>query len=177
MSSSSQQHNEADHSLKAKIDAFQTHDLTKRTECIDMQNLKRSLVFLLTLLGFSAFWPFTSSTAQAEIFFCQSTRTPAGSAKYCNFLLFDNAFTRHRQIIVAQGARREIAINGRYDLFCVLVQNTKGVPENIAYRKQQCRQTDTGREYKVPIRALNMRRGRDGFSTDATIDHLPATRW
>jgi hypothetical protein len=111
--------------------------------------------------------------ARAEIFYCQSTRSPSGTSKYCNFLLFDRTFTRHRQIVVAQGARREVALNGRYDVFCVLVQNTRGVPENIGYRKEQCRKTDTGREYKVPIRALNMRRGRDGFSTDAVSSHLP----
>jgi hypothetical protein len=115
----------------------------------------------------------TSGSAQAEIFYCESTRSPNGAAKYCNFLLFDRSFSRHRQVIVAQGARRDVAINGRYDLFCVLVQNTKGVPNNIAYRKQQCRKSDTGREYKVPIRALNMRRGRNGFSTDA-VGSLPS---
>lgn len=118
-----------------------------------------------------------SSDARAEIFYCESTRGPNGGAKYCNFLLFDKAFTRHRQIVVAQGARREVAINGRYDIFCVLVQNDTGVPDNIAYRTQQCRKTDTGREYKVPIKALNMRRGRDGFSTDQIGSNLPEERW
>lgn len=119
----------------------------------------------------------SAGEARAEIFYCESTRSPTGNAKYCNFLLFDQSFRRHRQVIVAQGARREVAINGRYDLFCVLVQNTRGVPENFAYRKQQCRKTDTGREYKVPIRALNMRRGRDGFSTDAIGSLLPDDSW
>lgn len=117
------------------------------------------------------------ATAEAEIFYCQSTRGPSGSAKYCNFLLFDSGFTRHRQVVVAQGARREVKLDGRYDVFCVLVQNTTGVPDNIAYRKQQCRMSDTGREYKVPIRALNMRRGRDGFSTDAVTSFPKTTRW
>jgi len=119
----------------------------------------------------------SSGSAQAEIFYCQSTRSPTGSAKYCNFLLFDRSFSRHRQLIVAQGARREVALAGRYEIFCVLVQNTRGVPKNIAYRTEQCRETDTGREYKVPIRALNMRRGRDGFSTNAVAAHLPDEKW
>lgn len=127
-------------------------------------------------LGFAAVLCVPAAEA-AEIFFCKSTRTPQGSAKYCNFLLFDKGFQRHRQIVVAQGARRTFAVNGRYDLFCVLVQNHTGVPDNIAYRKQQCRQTDTGREYKAPIKSLNMRRGRDAFSTDAPQVVRPADRW
>lgn len=128
----------------------------------------------LAIALFAGLWTvFSVSDARAEIFYCESTRSPNGAARYCNFLLFDSSFSRHRQVIVAQGARREIAINGRYDLFCVLVQNTQGVPENIAYRKQQCRKSDTGREYKVPIRALNMRRGRDGYSTNAVSSTLP----
>lgn len=119
----------------------------------------------------------SAGNAQAEIFYCQSTGGPNGTARYCNFLLFDNSFTRHMQVVVAQGAHREVAINGRYDVFCVLVQNTRGVPDNIDYRKQQCRKTDTGREYKVKIRALNMRRGRDGFSSDTVNGLLPQDRW
>ena len=143
-----------------------------------MPELRRFLAANLICSGLSAIFAVTlPAPADAEIFFCESTRSPTGSAKYCNFLLFDTGFTRHRQVIVAQGARREIPVNGRYDLFCVLVQNTKGVPDNIAYRKQQCRQSDTGREYKVPIRALNMRRGRDGFSTDAVNSAPRTTRW
>jgi hypothetical protein len=119
----------------------------------------------------------STGEARAEIFYCESTRTPKGSEPFCNFLLFDNAFTRHTQVIVAQGARREFAVNGRYDLFCVLVQDHKGVPNNFAYRKQQCQKSDTGREYKVKIRALNMRRGRDGFSSDTVSGLLPKERW
>jgi len=119
----------------------------------------------------------STGEARAEIFYCQSTRGASGTSKYCNFLLFDRSFTRHRQIVVAQGARREVALNGQYDVFCVLVQNTRGVPNNIAYRKEQCRQTDTDKEYKVPIRALNMRRGREGFSTNAVSSHLPKDSW
>lgn len=138
---------------------------------------RAALLCLAALLSSGLITVVSVGSAQAEIFYCQSTRSPKGSAKYCNFLLFDSSFSRHRQVIVAQGARREVAINGRYDLFCVLVQNTQGVPENIAYRKQQCRQSDTGREYKVPIRALNMRRGRDGFSTDAIGSLLPDDSW
>ncbi|MCK7611843.1 hypothetical protein [Roseibium sediminicola] len=138
----------------------------------------RAALLCLAALLFSGLVSLVSAgSARAEIFYCQSTRSPNGSAKYCNFLLFDRSFSRHRQVIVAQGARREVAINGRYDLFCVLVQNTRDVPDNFAYRKQQCRKTDTGREYKVPIRALNMRRGRDGFSTDAIGSLLPDDSW
>jgi len=143
-----------------------------------MQKKRRFLAAFLaccaTTIGLALASP---AEAKAEIFYCQSTNGPNGSAKYCNFLLFDHSFTRHRQVIVAQGARRSIPLNGRYDLFCVLVQNVKGVPNNIAYRKQQCRHSDTGREYKVPIRALNMRRGRDGFSTDTIGFHLPSDGW
>ncbi|GAB4513682.1 MAG: hypothetical protein Tsb0019_11170 [Roseibium sp.] len=128
------------------------------------------------LAGFSSLIV-TAGEARAEIFYCQSTRGPNGSAKYCNFLLFDRAFTRHRQVVVAQGARREVPLNGRYDVFCVLVQDVLGVPDNIGYRKQQCRQSDTGKDYKVPVRALNMRRGREGFSTDAVSSHLPKDSW
>ena len=144
-----------------------------------MPEMRRFLIVCLSslacigLLGLLA----SPQPAQAEIFYCQSTRGPNGSAKYCNFLLFDAAFTRHRQIIVAQGAQRRVPLNGRYDLFCVLVQNTQGVPDNIAYRKQQCQKSDTGREYKVPLKALNMRRGRDGFSTNAVASHLPDDSW
>jgi len=135
------------------------------------------LLFTAALLALGLTAVLSAGSARAEIFYCQSTRSPSGNAKYCNFLLFDRSFSRHRQVIVAQGARREVAINGRYDLFCVLVQNTKGVPDNIAYRKQQCRKSDTGREYKVPIRALNMRRGRDGFSSNSVGALLPDDSW
>jgi len=138
----------------------------------------RAALFCLATLMFTGPLALASAgSARAETFYCQSTRGPNGSAKYCNFLLFDRSFSRHRQVIVAQGARREIVLNGRYDVFCVLVQNTRGVPENIAYRKQQCRKTDTGREYKVPLRALNMRRGRDGFSTNSVGSILPDDSW
>ncbi|WP_305985301.1 hypothetical protein [Roseibium sp. MMSF_3544] len=119
----------------------------------------------------------TPSQASAATFFCESTKSKNGNKKYCNFLLFDSSFKRHRQIVVAQGARRNFNVNGRYDLFCVLVQDIKGVPRNIAYRKQQCRKTDTGIEYKVPIRDLNMRRGIAGFSTNAAQVVRPADRW
>ncbi|MEM5583979.1 MULTISPECIES: hypothetical protein [unclassified Roseibium] len=119
----------------------------------------------------------SAGQANAEVFYCQSTRGPDGSSKYCNFLLFDRSFNRHRQIVVAQGARREVPLNGQYQVFCVLVQNTIGVPDNIAYRTRQCRQSDTGRNYQVPVRALNMRRGRDGYSTDAVAQHLPNDNW
>ncbi len=115
--------------------------------------------------------------AQAEIFYCQSTRTPQGNLPYCNFLLFDKSFTRHKQVIVAQGAFREVDINGRYDVFCVLVQRTKGRPGQFDYRKEQCRQNDTGRNYQFPIKALNMRRGRDGFSSDTVKTFLPNEGW
>ncbi|ASP32145.1 hypothetical protein [Labrenzia sp. VG12] len=143
-----------------------------------MTELRRFVATSLIFSGLAAIFAIAPPTsADAEIFFCESTRGPNGSAKYCNFLLFDNGFTRHRQVIVAQGARRDVPINGRYDVFCVLVQNTRGVPDNIAYRTQQCRKSDTGREYKVPIRALNMRRGRDGFSTDAVNSAPRTTRW
>ncbi len=139
---------------------------------------KSALKILIAGLVLAVLSPaFTASNAEAEIFYCKSTRGPSGGSKYCNFLLFDENFRRHRQVIVAHGAVREIDIGGRYDVFCVLVQNHTGVPNNIAYRKQQCRKTDTGREYKVPIRALNMRRGRNGFSTDAVNGLLPADRW
>lgn len=120
---------------------------------------------------------FTPSSASAEVFHCESTRTPNGNAKYCNFLLFDSSFTRHRQVVVAQGARRNVAINGRYDVFCVLVQNHKGVPNNIALRKRQCRKSDTSRNYQVAIKKFNLRRGRDGFSTNAPQIVRPADRW
>lgn len=123
-------------------------------------------------------FPFAApQKAWAEIFYCQSTRTPNGSEPYCNFMLFDKAFTRHMQVIVAQGARRDVAVNGRYDVFCVLVQNHRNVPDNFAYRKQQCKKSDTGREYKVPIRAINLRRGRDGFSSNNVQSLLPKERW
>jgi len=133
-----------------------------------------TLALFLALSGFSAALPiFTASQARAEVFYCESTRTPNGNAKYCNFLLFDWYFSRHRQVVVPRGERREIALNGRYDVFCVLVQNHRGVPNNIAYRKQQCRQSDTGRSYQAPIKALNMRRGRRPVSTDAASAPLP----
>ncbi|MBN9669789.1 hypothetical protein [Roseibium aggregatum] len=130
--------------------------------------LKRTLTMALFLAvsGMSGFVPeLTSSEARAETFFCESTRTPNGDAKYCNFLLFDQKFRRHQQVVVPKGGRRDVAINGRYNVFCVLVQNHRGVPDNIAYRKQQCRKSDTGRNYQAPIKDLNMRRGRDPFST------------
>ncbi len=136
---------------------------------------RRGLVAILALIASLASVPFVAE-ARAEIFFCQSTRGPNGSGKYCNFLLFDKSFNRHRQIVVARGAQRRVVINGRFDVFCVLVQNHTGVPDNIAYRKQQCRETDTGRNYKFPIRELNMRRGRNGFSTD-TLGLLPSSSW
>ncbi|PVB60172.1 hypothetical protein [Labrenzia sp. 011] len=115
--------------------------------------------------------------AHAEIFYCESTRSPGGHSKYCNFLLFDKSFTRHKQVIVAQGAVRDVEINGRYDVFCVLIQNHMGRPGQFEYRKQQCRKTDTGRNYQFPIKALNMRRGRDGFSSDSVRTFLPANPW
>ncbi|MHA7773464.1 hypothetical protein [Roseibium sp. M-1] len=140
--------------------------------------LRRFLVLFFAAASICGFLPGLSiGEARAEIFYCESTRTPNGSQPFCNFLLFDNAFTRHTQVIVAQGARREFSVDGRYDLFCVLVQNHKGVPDNFAYRKQQCIKSDTGREYKVKIRALNMRRGRDGFSSDTVNGLLPKERW
>ncbi|MET1414904.1 hypothetical protein ABVF61_21705 [Roseibium sp. HPY-6] len=120
---------------------------------------------------------FAPSAAEAETFFCESTKTPGGNAKYCNFLLFDNGFNRHRQIVVAQGARRHVELNGRYDLFCVLVQNHKGVPNNLALRTQQCKNTHNGREYKVAIREFNLRRGRNGFSTNTAPIVRPVDRW
>jgi len=135
------------------------------------------LLFFATVIATGLNSVLSAGNAQAEIFYCESTRGPNGSGRYCNFLLFDTSFSRHMQVVVAQGARREVAINGRYDVFCVLVQNTTGVPDNIAYRKQQCKKTDTGREYKVKIRALNMRRGRDGFSSDTVQGLLPKERW
>ncbi|EAV46179.1 hypothetical protein SIAM614_10133 [Stappia aggregata IAM 12614] len=132
---------------------------------------------LAGIISIGAFPPAAPQKAWAEIFYCESTRTPNGSEPYCNFLLFDKAFTRHMQVIVAQGARRDIDVNGRYDVFCVLVQNHRNVPDNFAYRKQQSKTTDTGREYKVPIRAINLRRGRDGFSSNNVQSLLPKERW
>ncbi|POF28042.1 hypothetical protein [Roseibium marinum] len=115
--------------------------------------------------------------ARAELFYCKSTRTPQGNEPYCNFLLFDKSFTRHKQVIVAQGAVRDVDINGNYDVFCVLVQGHTGTPDQFDYRRQQCRQSDTGRNYQFPIKALNMRQGRNGFSSDAVQNLLPAQRW
>lgn len=117
--------------------------------------------------GFALFAAaFSPSSASAETFICESTQTPDGKARYCNFLLFDASFSRHTQIVLAQGARKRVAINGRYDLFCVLVQNHRGVPDNIALRTKQCKNTHNGREYKVAIREFNLRRGRNGYSTN-----------
>lgn len=143
-----------------------------------MRTFKKVLPVVLaamtaTVLGL----PATSSDAQAEMFYCKSTRKKDGTGKYCNFLLFDKAFTRHKQVVVAQGAYREVAINGRYDVFCVLVQDTLGAPSNVEYRKQQCKKTDTAIEYKVPIRAMNMRRGNAGFSTDNVSGFMPRSAW
>ncbi|TYC63546.1 hypothetical protein FMN50_04235 [Rhodobacterales bacterium] len=139
-----------------------------------MQLLRRTLTGTLAALvlgvGGGAMVP---AAAKAEIFYCESTKTKSGTAKYCNFLLFDRNFTRHKQIVLAQGAHRDVAINGKYDLFCVLVQNHRNVPNNLAYRTQQCKKTDTGKEYKVPIRAMNMRRGHDGFSSNTVRGFLP----
>ncbi|MEM8700882.1 MAG: hypothetical protein AAGF82_03580 [Pseudomonadota bacterium] len=120
---------------------------------------------------------FAPSSATAEIFICESTHTPNGAAKYCNFLLFDASFSRHSQIVLAQGARKRVAINGRYDLFCVLVQNHKGVPDNLALRTRQCKKTHNGREYKVPIQKFNLRRGRDGYSTNTAPIVRAVDRW
>lgn len=129
----------------------------------------------LAWIGFLAIVP--PQPAQAETFYCQSTKGPNGSPKYCNFLLFDRSFSRHRQIVVPLGSRRDVPLGGRYDLFCVLVQDVPGLPDNIAYRKQQCRKSDTGKEYKVPIKTLNMRRGREGYSTHALEAYFPGKGW
>jgi len=134
-------------------------------------------IFALTVFGLCAvlMWPLLfASTAKAEVFYCQSTKTPKGNGKFCNFLLFDTSFQQHRQLVVAQGRWTRFAVRGRYDVFCVLVQDHRRVPDNIAYRTQQCRKTDTGRNYKFEIKELNMRRGRDGFSTDNVGAFLPA---
>lgn len=120
---------------------------------------------------------FSPSSASAETFICESTQTPGGTAKYCNFLLFDTSFSRHRQVVLAQGARKKIAINGRYDLFCVLVQNHRGVPDNIKLRTRQCKDTHNGREYKVAIREFNLRRGRNGYSTNTAPIVRAVDRW
>jgi len=131
-------------------------------------------VLILGSLCAALMWPvFLASPAKAEVFYCQSTKTPKGNGKYCNFLLFDASFKQHRQVVVAQGRWTRFAVRGRYDVFCVLVQDHRGVPDNIAYRTQQCRKTDTGRNYKFQIKELNMRRGRDGFSTDNVSAFLP----
>jgi len=143
-----------------------------------MPKLNRTMFCVLAGLGLVAFFSaLAPSPAQAELFYCKSTRTPEGNRAYCNFLLFDKSFTRHQQVIVGQGAIREVPVNGRYDVFCVLVQDTQRTPDQFAYRKQQCQKSDTGRNYQFPIRALNMRRGRNGFSTDAPQGFLPAQRW
>lgn len=143
-----------------------------------MRTFKKALpVFVAAMTAVVLGLPATASDAQAEIFYCKSTRKADGTGKYCNFLLFDNAFTRHRQVVVGQGAYREVAINGRYDVFCVLVQDNLGAPNNIEYRKQQCQKTDTATEYKVPIRAMNMRRGHAGFSTDNVTGFMPRSAW
>lgn len=120
---------------------------------------------------------FSPAPASAETFICESTQTPNGTAKYCNFLLFDASFSRHSQIILAQGARKRVALNGRYDLFCVLVQNHKGVPNNLALRTQQCKKTHNGREYKVAIKEFNLRRGRNGYSTNTAPLVRAVDRW
>ncbi|MBG6146947.1 hypothetical protein IWQ48_002215 [Labrenzia sp. EL_13] len=140
--------------------------------------LSRAMRVCLSGAGFALFAAlFVPSSASAEVFHCESTRTPNGSSKYCNFLLFDSNFSRHRQVVVAQGARRNIAINGRYDVFCVLVQDHNGVPNNIALRTKQCRKSHSGRNYQVAIKKYNLRRGRDGFSTNAPQIVRPVDRW
>ncbi|WP_306145449.1 hypothetical protein [Roseibium sp. MMSF_3412] len=129
-------------------------------------------------VGFALFAAaFSPSSASAETFICESTQTPDGKARYCNFLLFDTSFSRHTQIVLAQGARKRVAINGRYDLFCVLVQNHRGVPDNIALRTKQCKNTHNGREYKVAIREFNLRRGRNGYSTNTAPLVRAVNQW
>ncbi|GAA0783357.1 hypothetical protein E1180_02710 [Roseibium denhamense] len=138
--------------------------------------LKKTLLAVAALGAAATAVPVSVTAAKAETFYCKSTKTPNGQAKYCNFLLFDRSFTRHKQIVVRRGARTNVAVNGRYDVFCVLVQDHRGVPTNIAYRKQQCQKTDTGRNYQFPIREMNMRKGRNGFSTDRTNAFAPQNR-